>query len=82
MFCKTGVFCNGLMFGKVTNYRLHLRVDDHNRTAFREAEPVAPLSYEKQGRAIDLSFWRAPERLFDEPEVRPSAKSARFGYLP
>jgi TfoX/Sxy family transcriptional regulator of competence genes len=24
--------------------------------------------YEKKGCTIDLSFWRAPERLFDEPD--------------
>ena len=68
MFGKTGVFCNGLMFGMVTNDTLYLRVDDHNRAVFKEAESVPPLNYEKQGRSIDLSFWRAPERLLDEPD--------------
>jgi DNA transformation protein len=68
MFGKTGVFCDGFMFGMVTSDTLYFRVDDHNRAIFREAESVPPLSYEKQGRAIDLSFWRAPERLLDEPE--------------
>jgi hypothetical protein len=32
------------------------------------AESFAPLNYKKQGEIIDLSFWRAPERLFDEPD--------------
>jgi DNA transformation protein len=68
MFGKTGVFRDGLMFGMVTDNMLYLRVDDHNRAAFKEAEAFPPLSYEKQGRTIDLSFWRAPERLFDEPD--------------
>ena len=68
MFGKTGVFCNGLMFGMVTNDTLYFRVDDENRTVFEEAASVPPLSYEKQGCTIDLSFWRAPERLFDEPD--------------
>ena len=68
MFGKTGVFCNGLMFGMVTNDTLYFRVDDHNRVVFKEAGSVPPLSYEKQGRAIDLSFWRAPERLLDEQD--------------
>ena len=68
MFGKTGVFCNGLMFGMVTNDTLYFRVDDENRTVFEEAASVPPLNYEKQGRMIDLSFWRAPERLFDEPD--------------
>ena len=68
MFGKTGVFCDGVMFGMVTDNVLYLRVDDHNRAAFSEAEAFPPLSYEKKGETIDLSFWRAPERLFDEPE--------------
>jgi DNA transformation protein len=68
MFGKTGVFCDGLMFGMVTDDALYFRVDDHNRTAFEEAAAFPPLSYEKKGCIIDLSFWRAPERLFDEPD--------------
>jgi DNA transformation protein len=68
MFGKTGVFCDGLMFGMVTDDTLYFRVDDHNRVAFKEAQSFPPLHYEKKGRAIDLSFWRAPERLLDEPD--------------
>ena len=68
MFGKTGVFCDGLMFAIVTDDTLYFRVDDHNREAFKEAESFSPLSYEKNGETIDLSFWRAPERLFDQPE--------------
>jgi DNA transformation protein len=68
MFGKTGVFCGGVMFGMVTDNMLYLRVDDHNRTAFEEAQSAPPLNYEKKGSTIDLSFWRAPERLFDEPD--------------
>jgi DNA transformation protein len=47
---------------------LYFRVDDHNRAAFKEAESSPPLNYEKKGSTIDLAFWRAPERLFDEPD--------------
>lgn len=68
MFGKTGVFCGGVMFGMVTDNMLYLRVDEHNRTAFKEAEAFPPLNYEKKGSTIDLSFWRAPERLFDDPD--------------
>lgn len=68
MFGKTGVFCNGLMFGMVTSDTLYFRVDDHNRAVFKEAESAPPLNYEKHGRTIDLSFWRVPERLLDEPD--------------
>ena len=68
MFGKTGVFCDGLMFAMVTDNMLYFRVDDANRAALNEAESSPPLNYEKQGEIIDLSFWRAPERLFDEPD--------------
>lgn len=68
MFGKTGVFCDGVMLGMVTDNMLYLRVDDANREAFEEARSSPPLNYAKGGSTIDLSFWRAPERLFDEPE--------------
>jgi DNA transformation protein and related proteins len=67
MFGKTGVFCDGFMLGMVTDNTLYLRVDEHNREAFAEAASEPPLNYRKQGEMIDLSFWRAPERLYDEP---------------
>jgi DNA transformation protein len=68
MFGKSGVFCEGLMLAMVRDDTLYFRVDDGNRAAFREAEAFPPLDYEKRGESIDLSFWRAPERLFDEPD--------------
>jgi DNA transformation protein and related proteins len=68
MFGKTGVFCDGFMLGMVRDNTLYLRADDDNRAALKEAESFPPLNYEKKGGTIDLSFWRAPERLFDEPE--------------
>src|SRR5436309_14634265 len=68
MFGKTGVFCEGVMLGMVTDNTLYFRVDDDNRATFREAEAFPPLNYKKQGVAIDLAFWRAPERLFDDPD--------------
>ena len=66
MFGKTGVFCEGVMFGMVTANILYFRVDSHNRATFEEAESFPSLNYVKNGHTIDLSFWRAPDRLFDE----------------
>ena len=68
MFGKTGVFFGGVMFGMVTENMLYLRVDEQNKTIFEEAATAPPLNYRKKGVAIDLSFWRVPERLFDEPD--------------
>jgi DNA transformation protein len=68
MFGKTGVFCDALMLGMVRDNTLYFRVDDDNRETFKEAESFPPLNYAKKGGTIDLAFWRAPERLFDEPD--------------
>ena len=68
MFGKTGVFCDGVMFGMVTDNTLYVRVDDQNRAVFKEAESSPPLNYRKKGETIDLAFWRVPERLIDEPD--------------
>jgi DNA transformation protein len=66
MFGKHGVFCDGVMLGMVRDNTLYFRVDEQNRSVFREAEAFPPLNYEKKGDLIDLAFWRAPERLLDE----------------
>jgi DNA transformation protein len=68
MFGKTGVFCDRVMFAMVTENILYFRVDDQNRVTFKEAESFPPLNYAKGEHTIDLSFWRVPERLFDEPD--------------
>ncbi|MGY4308480.1 DNA transformation protein [Bradyrhizobium sp. USDA 4369] len=68
MFGKTGVFHDGAMLGMVADNTLYLRVDDDNRAMFAEAQSHPPLSYRKNGVAIDLAFWRIPDRLFDEPD--------------
>jgi len=79
MFGKTGVFCDGFMLGMVRDNTLYFRVDDDNRAAFKEAESLPPLNYEKKGGTIDLSFWRTPERLFDEPDELVTWARAALG---
>jgi DNA transformation protein and related proteins len=79
MFGKTGVFCDGFMLGMVRDNTLYFRVDDDNRAALKEAESFPPLNYEKKGGTIDLSFWRAPERLFDEPDELVAWARAALG---
>ena len=68
MFGKCGVFCDGVMLGMVTDDTLYFRVDDHNREFFKEAQSAPPLNYAKKGELIELSFWRAPDRLLDEAD--------------
>lgn len=68
MFGKSGLFCDGVMFGMLAEGRLYFRVDEKNRKTFHEAETFPPLNYTKGGTTIDLAFWRVPDRLFDEPD--------------
>lgn len=68
MFGKAGVFCDGLMLGMLADETLYFRVDEQNREAFAEAAAFPPLNYAKGDQFIDLAFWRAPDRLFDEPD--------------
>ena len=67
MFGGAGVYCDGLMFGLVSDDTLYFRVDDGNRSAF-EAEGQQPFTYDGKGKTIQLPYWQVPERLFDEPE--------------
>jgi DNA transformation protein len=67
MFGGAGVFCDGLMFGIVSDDTLFLKADAGNRGAY-EAEGLGPLAYEAKGRTIELPYWQVPERLFDEPD--------------
>jgi DNA transformation protein and related proteins len=68
MFGGAGVYCDGRMFGLISADTLYFKADEGNRAAY-EAEGMAPFAYEARGRTVELgSFWRVPERLFDEPE--------------
>ncbi len=50
MFGKTGVFCDGVMLGMVTENTLYFRVDDQNRETFREARGVSAAQLREAGR--------------------------------
>ena len=68
MFGKTGVFCEGLMFGMISDDTFYVRVDEAVRGVFAEAASEPPLSYRKGGVEIEMALWRVPDRLMDEPE--------------
>lgn len=67
MFSGFGIYRDGLMFGLVSGDVLYLKGDETSRAAF-EGEGCEPFRYEARGKTIALSYWRLPERLFDEPE--------------
>lgn len=67
MFGAAGVFVDGLMFAIISAETLFLKADEETRGDF-EAEGLAQISYEKQGKSIPMAFWQAPDRLLDDDE--------------
>ncbi len=67
MFGGAGIFREGLMFGLIADECLYLKVDDKTKPDF-ETEDSGPFLYEKNGKAMEMAYWRLPERLYDDPE--------------
>src|SRR5690349_8251068 len=68
MFGGIGVFRNGLMFGLVIGDVLFFKADDTTSPAF-EAEGYQRWVYDGHKRPVEMPYWQAPERLFDEPDA-------------
>lgn len=68
MFGGLGLWRHGLMFALVADDVLYFKADGETIPEF-EAEGGVPFSYgTKTGRTTITSYWRVPERLFDEPD--------------
>lgn len=85
MFGGHGLYHEGLMFAIVMNQRLYLKADDQNRPEF-EALRLTPFTFEMKGRDVALSYWSAPDAIFDEPAeavrwARSAWEAAARGHL-
>jgi DNA transformation protein and related proteins len=68
MFGGRGIYLHSTLFGFVVDDTLHFKVDDQTRRTY-QAEGSGPFTYQTQAGTQTLtSYWRAPERLFDEPD--------------
>jgi len=68
MFSGFGVFSDGTMFALVVRGVLYLKADAQTVAAF-ETEGQGPFSYVAKGRKrASMSYWRAPDRLYDDPD--------------
>jgi len=68
MFGGAGLFCDGVMFGLVDEGVIYLKADATTIPAY-EREGLKPFSYETRSGTHTLnSYWRMPERLYDDPE--------------
>jgi DNA transformation protein len=72
MFGGAGIFAEGLMFGLVFDGAIYLKVDAASIPQF-EREGCQPFVYTRAKSAgrvgrHSLSYWRMPERLYDDPD--------------
>ena len=67
MFGGHGLFLDELMFGLVVDEVLYLKADEQTRDLFT-AEGLTPFVYYKQGKPVSLSYYTAPESLFEDPD--------------
>jgi DNA transformation protein len=68
MFGAAGVYCDGLMLALVSDGVIYLKADADTVPEF-ERENCAPVQYDtKTGKRVIMSYWRMPERLYDDTE--------------
>ena len=67
MFGGHGVFADGMMFALEQDGELFLKADDLTIPKLA-AENSEPFVYRARGREIALSYWKLPERLYDEAD--------------
>ena len=67
MFGGYGIYHHGLMFGLVQEDALYLKADQTTRHHF-ESRGLSRFQYEKKGKVIYISFYLAPEEIYDDRE--------------
>lgn len=68
MFSGRGIYARGAIFAIVArDGAIHFKTDDTTRAAY-ERENSKPLTFtKKSGQRMVTSYWRLPERLYDDP---------------
>jgi DNA transformation protein len=68
MFGGFGIYADGTMFALASDGVLYLKADEATSAAFAR-EGAGPFTYSAKGRGrVSLSYWRLPDRLYDDPE--------------
>ncbi len=75
MFSGHGLFRDGLMFGLVVRDTLYLKADAQSLPKF-EKLGMRPFEYQRQGKTARLSYYTAPEGVFED-----AADAAQWGRL-
>lgn len=67
MFGCHGVYHEGLMFGLVDDDVLYLKADAQSAGLFEE-RGLPRFEYLKQGKPLKLSYYMAPEEIYEDEE--------------
>ncbi len=68
MFGGYGIYHDGIMFGLVAEDTLYLKADDSTKDLFL-SRGLDAFEYDKQGKKVNMSYYLAPEEIFDDPET-------------
>ena len=67
MFGGHGLFHGGVMFGLIADDTLYLKSDPIIESYFTERD-LEQFTYDKRGKPVKMSYFMAPEELFEDPE--------------
>jgi DNA transformation protein len=67
MFGGHGLYHDGLMFALVADEVLYLKADGQSVQHFTDLG-LSQFEYVKEGRRTRISYWEAPESIFDDPQ--------------
>ena len=67
MFGGHGIYHDGLMFALVADDMLYLKADDSSKEKFI-AKELPPFEYDKKDKKVKLSYYLAPEDIYDDPD--------------
>lgn len=65
MFGGHGLFRDGLMFGLVADDTLYLKADEATAVHFQDRD-LERFEYGRAGKRVKLSYYQAPEEIFDD----------------
>ena len=77
MFSGYGLYHDGVMFALVADETLYLKADASIAHYF-EVKGLAQFEFGREGKVIKMSYYAAPEEIFDDPEE--AAKWARRSF--
>ena len=78
MFGGAGIFADGLMIGLISADEIYLKADGQTAPSF-QAEGLKPFTYGAKRKRVVMSYWRMPERLFDDPDELAQWARAALG---